>query len=118
MFMLKRPPAQIQAPSAPVQRASQEVPSHLKPLVLTVEETWEAPDPAQYENALQDHMAALLEPLDEQERSIEEKRVLFRRTVERMVEIAPDLFEKALARSAFETGYFIGGGNDGPDKTS
>ena len=43
---------------------------------------------------------------------IAEELALFRSTVEWMIEIAPDFFEKALRRSAFETGHFIQGDDD------
>ena len=99
--------SKFKAAPAPSKRAAQSVPHYLKLIVRTVEELWEKPDPNQYDGAYQDYLIDLQKPIEEIETAIEEKTVLFRCTVERMVEIAPDLFEKALGRSAFETDYFI-----------
>ena len=100
------------ATPVPLRHRGDEIPAYLKPLVLTVEEDWEAPDPAQFQNALQAYVEDLLEPLDGMERALDEKRVLFRCKVERMMELAPEFFEKALARSAFEAGIFIENGGE------
>ncbi len=92
----------------------QTVRSYIKPLVLTVEETWEAPDSDQYDHAYQGYLEELHRPIDAIEQEIQQKLAAFRCKVEQMVEIAPDLFDKALSRSAFETGYLIerGGTHD------
>lgn len=112
MIFRRKKTVPVDAPPAQVTRASKEVPAYLQPLVATVEETWEAPDPAQFESSLDGFTEELLRPLSEEELRIAEERALFRSTVERMIEIAPDFFEKALRRSAFETGYFIQGDDD------
>ena len=107
MRIFRRKKAALEAAPAPVSRGAQSVPLYIEPVVLTVEETWEEPDPDQYDHAYQGYLDDLQKPIESIETAIEEKAAVFRCTVERMVEIAPDFFEKALARSAFETGYFI-----------
>lgn len=93
----------------PVQRkqASDGAPDYLQPIVRTVEESWEAPDPDQFDNAYQGYLEELLPPVDQLEGELAEKTDQFRFQMQRMIEIAPDLFEKALRRSAYETGHLI-----------
>ncbi len=112
MLLIPKKTVPVLAPPARLKRASNDAPAYLQALVRAVEESWEAPDAAQYENCFDHYVEALLEPLTEEHLSIEETLALFRSKVERMIEIAPDLFEKALRRSPLETGYFIDGGDD------
>ena len=87
--------------------AAQTIPAYLLPIVLTVEDTWEAPDADQYDHAREGYLEHLQQPFLELEKDRQALAVLVTHKVEQMIELAPDFFEKALSRSAFETGYFI-----------
>ena len=102
----------IKSPSALNRKAQQLTLTCFRPLVATVESDWEAPAPEHYETAYQAFVEELLEPLDELNQSIDEKRTLMRTRIERMIEIAPDLFEKALERSGLERQYLVERGQD------
>lgn len=95
------------APAFVQAKASATAPSYLAPLTETVEESWEAPDAAQYQHSFDDYLHELLAPIAELEDALEQQRLQFHLKVERMMEIAPDLFEKALRKSGLETGYLI-----------
>ena len=98
--------------TAPVSNAVQSLAAYLKPIVLTVEETWEIPDADQYDYAREGYVEYLQQPFIKLEKERRLKTVLVTHKVERMIELAPEFFEKALSRSAFETGYFIEGGKN------
>lgn len=106
VFRWKRK-AKIKAAPIAALRRGQVLPEYLKSLVATVEEDWELPDPAQYQNCLEQYLDDILLPLSEMEEALDDKRIQFRIKVQRMREIAPDLFEKALRRTAFEAGYLL-----------
>ena len=89
------------------ERASDGAADYLQPIVRAIEETWEAPDPDQFDHAYQGYLEALFAPIELLESEHAEQTDLFRFQLQRMIEIAPDLFEKALRRSAYETGYLI-----------
>ena len=76
--------------------------------MATVEENWEAPDAAQYQHSFDGYLHDLLTPIAGLEDELEAKRLQFRLKVERMIEIAPDLFDKALRKSGLEVGYLVG----------
>ncbi len=96
-----------EAAPIPVSTVTQSVPTYLKPIVLAVEEAWEAPDADQYDHARAGYLEHLQQPFLELEKDRQALAVLVTHKVEQMIELAPDFFEKALSRSAFETGYFI-----------
>lgn len=88
-------------------KASKTTPSYLTPLTATVAENWEAPDAAQYQHSFDGYLQELLLPIAGLEDDLEAQQLQFRLKVERMIEIAPDLFDKALRKSGLETGYLI-----------
>ncbi len=96
----------------PTSAAAQSLPDYLRPIVLTVGETWEIPDADQYDYAREGYVEQLQKPFLKLEKDRRLKTVLVTHKVERMIELAPEFFEKALSRSNFETGYFIGGRNN------
>lgn len=109
MRIFGRKKTEIEAAPVPVVRASRGAPTYLTSLVKTVEESWEIPDAGQYDHAYQGYLGEILEPIEDMQGALDEKHLLFRLKLQRMIEIAPDLFEKALRRHALETGYFIEG---------
>ena len=114
----RKSPPKIKTAPAPAKRAAQSVPAFLQSIVLTVAETWETPSPDQYDHARHGYVEHLQQPFLKLEKARQLKTVLAMHKVERMIELAPDFFEKALSRSAFETGYFIERGNDDDEKNS
>lgn len=80
---------------------------YLVRLTQPFEESWEAPASEQFEHAFQAYVDDLLAPAEALDDELAEKKVLLRGHVQRMVEIAPDLFDKAMRRTPFETGFFI-----------
>ena len=114
MKLFRNREVSFEAPPAPDRRNAHDVSEWLRPLVMTVEQGWEAPDADQYDHAFQGYLETILDPIAELESALEEKQLVFRLKLQRMIEIAPDLFDRALRRSAFEAGYFIEKGkNDG-----
>jgi len=109
MHFSRRNKSKFKTAPAPSKRAAQSTPAYLNPIVLTVEETWETPDADQYDYARESYVEHLQKPFLKLETDRRLKTVLVTHKVERMIELAPDFFEKALSRSAFETGYFIEG---------
>ena len=108
LFKRKPPPTPLAAPLLTQPTATQAAPAYLKPLVATVEEAWEAPDAAQYQHSFNGYIHETLLPIAELEDALEAQRLQFRLKVERMIEIAPDLFDKALRKSGLEVGYLMG----------
>jgi hypothetical protein len=109
--LFKRKPAPATPLAAPLfaqASATPTAPAYLKPIVATVEENWEAPDAAQYQHSFDGYIHETLLPIAELEDELEAQRLQFRLKVERMIEIAPDLFDKALRKSGLEVGYLIG----------
>lgn len=102
------PATRLDAQPFPQPSASQTVPHYLKPIVATVEENWEAPDAAQYQHSFDGYLHDLLMPIAGLEDELEAKRLQFRLKVERMIEIAPDLFDKALRKNGLHVGYLVG----------
>lgn len=107
LFQRKPPPTPVSAPLFAQPTAKDTAPSYLKTLVATVEETWEAPDAAQYQHSFDGYLQETLLPIAQLEDELEAQRLQFRLKVERMIEIAPDLFDKALRKSGLEVGYFV-----------
>ena len=101
----------IQAAPFPVVTAAQSAPDYLRSIVEAVEDGWELPASEQYDHAFHFYMADLLRPIEAMEEDFADKQLLLRSHVQRMVEIAPDLFDKALRRTPFESGYLIEGDN-------
>ena len=97
----------VEAPVVPQDRSSDAASPYLKPLVAWVEEHWEVPPAEQYEHSYQGYLEEITDPIEGLEDRLEEKELLLRLKVQRMIEIAPDLFEKALRCNGVETQYFI-----------
>lgn len=112
MKLFRNREVSFEAQPAPDRRIARDVSEWLRPLVMAVEQGWEAPDADQYDHAFQGYLDTILDPIAELEAALEEKQLVFRLKLQRMIEIAPDLFDRALRRSAFEAGYFIEKGND------
>lgn len=102
----------VEAPVALMRPAPETLPAYLSPLLTAVEDDWEAPDAGQYQHSFECYLADRLTPLGDMQDALEEQKLLFRLKVERMIEIAPDLFDKVLRRSGFETGFLIDGVSD------
>ena len=109
LFKRKPPVAlPLAAPPFTPPTATDTAPADLKPIVATVEEGWEAPDAAQYQHSFDGYIHDTLLPIAALEDELEAQRLQFRLKVERMIEIAPDLFDKALRKSGLEVGYLVG----------
>ncbi|MEM6914118.1 MAG: hypothetical protein AAF511_09085 [Pseudomonadota bacterium] len=108
LFKRNPPPTPVSAPLFVQPTATENAPAYLKTIVGTVEETWEAPDAAQYQHSFDGYIQDTLLPIAQLEDELEAQRLQFRLKVERMIEIAPDLFDKALRKSGLEVGYFVG----------
>ena len=98
---------EIQAPPLAVASASQSAPDYLMPIVEVVEESWELPCADQFDHAFRLYVEALLRPIETMDDEFADQQLVLFGHVQRMVEIAPDLFDKAMRRTPFETGYFI-----------
>lgn len=113
----RRNKSKAKAAPASIIDATQSVPAYLQSIVLSVAETWHSPDPNQYDHARQGFVDHLQNPFLKLEKSRQLKTVLVTHKVERMIELAPNFFERALSRSAFETGYFIEKGKNDAKKS-
>ncbi len=102
----KKPP-KIETASALINSAAKLLPDYLQEVVRTVEVNWEEPDSDQYDHAYQGYLEEQQTPFLKLELIRAQKVARAKHIAERMIEIAPEYFEKALSRSAFETGYFI-----------
>ena len=118
MIFSRRNKSKIKAGPAPTNSNVQSVPVYLQSILLTVAETWETPSPDQYDHARQGYIEHLQQPFLKLEKIRQIKTVLVTHKMERMIELAPDFFEKALSRSAFETGYFIERGKSDDEKNT
>ncbi len=107
MLFFGRKKGEIEAAPVPIPRAADGVAAYLVPLVKTVKEDWETPDAEQYDHAYRRYLEEILEPIEDMQDALDEKQLLFSLKLQRMIEIAPDLFDKALRRHSLETGYFI-----------
>jgi hypothetical protein len=105
-------PASIEAAPFARPSATETAPVYLKPIVSTVQETWEEPDAAQYQHSFDGYIHDILTPIATLEDDLEAQRLQLRLKIERMMEIAPDLFEKALRKSGLETDYLLEGPRD------
>lgn len=85
---------------------------HLAQLIDQFEESWEAPAGEQFEHVFQAYTEELLAPVAALDDELAEKKVELRGHVQRMVELAPDLFDKAMRRTPYRTGFFIEQEND------
>lgn len=94
-----------------ITRAVQETQDYLHPIIEVVEENWELPASEQFDHAFHFFMVESLQPIEAMEEDFADKKLLLRSHVQRMVEIAPDLFDKALRRTPYESGYLIEGGS-------
>ncbi|MFN3226828.1 MAG: hypothetical protein ACE360_11335 [Hyphomicrobiales bacterium] len=103
---VKRTP--IEAPVVFEPKAAKSAPNYLTAIVSNVEENWEQPDPAQYQYGFEGYIQDILGPIAELEDELEQQQLQLRLKIERMMEIAPDLFDKALRKSGLEIRYFIG----------
>ena len=118
MGIFQKKKTKIKAASAPKFSNAQSIPAYLQSIILTVAESWNAPDPGQYDHARQGYIEHLQQPFLKLEKIRQVKTVLVTHKVERMIELAPEYFEKALGRSAFETGYFIERGKSDDEKNT
>jgi hypothetical protein len=103
----KKSKPEIQAPPLPVVSATQNAPDYLQPIVEVVEENWELPASDQFDHAFNLFVEELLRPIEMMEDDFADRQLVLQGHVQRMVEIAPDLFDKAMRRTPFESGYFI-----------
>ena len=71
---------------------------------------WEVPDIDQLDHAFDGFLEAQSAPIEEIDRQQLERILRGRELVQRLLEIAPDLFEKALQRYPLDTGYYLDGG--------
>ncbi|WP_316861071.1 hypothetical protein [uncultured Cohaesibacter sp.] len=109
MNFLFRKKVTATATPAPVIKASQEVPDYLGDIVAQVEEHWESVDPEQFDHALEAFNEANFIPLEMLETDLEKQGLELRNVLQRMIEVAPDFFDKALRRSGWESGYLLDG---------
>lgn len=85
-----------------------ETPPFLQNLIRTIRDTWECPTAHDFEAARDSYAAHLQEPFLAIAEEREVKLALLRSKVEAITALAPDLVERALRRTPFETQYFIG----------
>lgn len=107
----KKSKPDLQASPFPIRSAAQSAQDCLLPIVEVVEENWELPASEQFDHAFHFFMVESLRPIEAMEEDFADKKLLLRSRVQRMVEIAPDLFDKALRRTPYESGYLIEGGS-------
>lgn len=107
----KKSKPELQASPFPITSAAQGAQDYLQPIVEVVEENWELPASEQFDHAFHFFMVESLRPIEAMEEDFANKQLLLRSHVQRMVEIAPDLFDKALRRTPYESGYLIEGGS-------
>lgn len=67
MFRFLKPRRRTEALPIQKDRAADGVPDYLQSTIRAVEETWEAPDPDQFDHAYQGYLAELLSPVEKLE---------------------------------------------------
>ena len=100
-FRKKAPKIQALTP------AVEPYPNHLKPLVRSVIENWEVPAHEQYDHALEEYLAGLKRPNLALEKEKRGKTVRLIHTVERMMELAPDFYERAISHVGLDQQHLI-----------
>jgi hypothetical protein len=101
-------PARTHAGSAApvVVREKEDCPEWLEAIIDDVRD-WEVPDSDQLAHAFDGYMASLSAPIEALEQEQQERILRGRQLIQRLSEIAPDLFEKALQRYPMDTGYYL-----------
>lgn len=105
-----KPDAEILPEDAPV--IANRSPSYLTPIVQVIEENWELPAQEQFDHACRQFLEELLQPIEQMEDEFADRQLELISHVQAMVQIAPDLFDKAMRRTPYETGYLIKGDDD------
>jgi len=70
---------------------------------------WEVPDADQLYHAFDSFLEAQSAPIEAIDKQQLERIMSGREIIQRLIEIAPDLFEKALTRYPFDTGFYLDG---------
>jgi len=114
IFRNKTPRIQASTPAVKPQ------PNFLRPLVRTVLENWETPAPEQYGHGFEEYLESIKQPIGALEKEKRTKTVLLIHTVERMMELAPDFYERAISRAGLDQQKLIEwrSDNDEPHQTA
>jgi hypothetical protein len=105
IFWPRRFPKQQTSEATHAETISQKTNERIAELVRQLEESWEEIGGEQFEAAFEAFVDDLNEPVEAMEDELADKTIELRTQVQRMMEVAPDLFDKALKNSPHHSGF-------------
>ncbi|MBO6814525.1 MAG: hypothetical protein JJ891_06675 [Rhizobiaceae bacterium] len=105
IFWPRRFPKQQANGTAHVETVSRNTNERITVLARQLEESWEEIGGEQFEAAFETFVVDLNEPIEAMEDELADKTIELRTQVQRMMEVAPDLFDKALKNSPHHSGF-------------